>query len=265
MNFCRKGFTLIELLVVISIIAILMAVMMPALRKAREQAKLVVCKSNVKQQGVAICLYMEDNQSIFPTAVAPASYGGPSKSFNDSSYTADIYGGQIGEYGSTANKKRLLNDYLGLPTTATKQMQNNSLKIFICPSDKGATPGENSYFVERTPTYWYTMGRSYTYNAGGNNNNTSQGLWGKKVTDIPNPSRVIVVGDSPAVCYSGNYDPFMYAYWHNKKENGWANTLFVDLHINYQQMTNRDPETGVRTTGQQDFQHGTGWTFVYNH
>ena len=70
MGLRRKGFTLIELLVVISIIAVLMAVMMPALGKAREQAKLVVCKSNVKQQGVAVCLYMQDNQQVFPTAVA---------------------------------------------------------------------------------------------------------------------------------------------------------------------------------------------------
>ena len=265
MSLYRKGFTLIELLVVISIIAILMAVMMPALGKAREQAKLVVCKSNVKQQGVAVCLYMQDNQQVFPTAVAPASYGGPSKSFNDSSYTADIYGGQIGDYGSAAYKIRLLNSYLGLPANATKQMQDNALKIFICPSDNGATPGKGSYFVERKPTYWYTMGRSYTYNAGGNNNNSSQGLWGRKITDITNPSRVIITGDSAAVCYSGNYDPFMYAYWHNKKENGCANILFVDQHVAYMQMTNRDPETGIRTTGVQDFQHGTGWTFVYNH
>jgi prepilin-type N-terminal cleavage/methylation domain-containing protein len=57
----KKGFTLIELLVVISIIAILMAVMMPALAKARELAKNVICKSNMKNLGLAAILWSEDN------------------------------------------------------------------------------------------------------------------------------------------------------------------------------------------------------------
>ncbi|MGE4286803.1 MAG: type II secretion system protein, partial [Phycisphaerae bacterium] len=45
----EKGFTLIELLVVISIIAMLMAIMMPALGKARESARMTLCKTNLKQ------------------------------------------------------------------------------------------------------------------------------------------------------------------------------------------------------------------------
>ena len=45
----RKGFTLIELLVVVSIIALLMAILMPALGEARDQPKLVMCRSNLSQ------------------------------------------------------------------------------------------------------------------------------------------------------------------------------------------------------------------------
>lgn len=60
---CRKGFTLIELLVVISIIAVLMSVMMPALGKAREQAKLVVDKANLKQITLGALLWAEDNDN----------------------------------------------------------------------------------------------------------------------------------------------------------------------------------------------------------
>jgi prepilin-type N-terminal cleavage/methylation domain-containing protein/prepilin-type processing-associated H-X9-DG protein len=55
------GFTLVELLVVISIIALLLAILMPSLQKAREQAKTVVCLSNVKQLGLSWVVYTEDN------------------------------------------------------------------------------------------------------------------------------------------------------------------------------------------------------------
>src|SRR5512147_2062826 len=56
-----KGFTLIELLVVIAVIAILMAILMPALNRAREQGKRAACLSNLKQLGLAWNLYADDN------------------------------------------------------------------------------------------------------------------------------------------------------------------------------------------------------------
>lgn len=61
----KSGFTLIELLVVISIIALLMSVMMPALGRAREQAKTVVCKANLRQWGLCFSLYTVDNDDRF--------------------------------------------------------------------------------------------------------------------------------------------------------------------------------------------------------
>ena len=57
----RRGFTLIELLVVIAIIALLMAFLIPALHRAREQGARAVCLSNVKQLTVAWVLYAQDN------------------------------------------------------------------------------------------------------------------------------------------------------------------------------------------------------------
>ena len=62
----RKGFTLIELLVVIAIIAILAAILFPVFSRAREKARQTSCLSNQKQLGLAVMMYVQDNDEVYP-------------------------------------------------------------------------------------------------------------------------------------------------------------------------------------------------------
>src|SRR5512135_3166239 len=62
----KRGFTLIELLVVIAIIAILAALLLPALGKAKTKANQVHCASNMKNWGTALIMYMGDNNDAIP-------------------------------------------------------------------------------------------------------------------------------------------------------------------------------------------------------
>jgi prepilin-type N-terminal cleavage/methylation domain-containing protein len=64
----RKGFTLIELLVVIAIIALLMVILLPALKSAREQGKRAFCLGNLKQLTIGWIMYADENDSVIPNA-----------------------------------------------------------------------------------------------------------------------------------------------------------------------------------------------------
>jgi prepilin-type N-terminal cleavage/methylation domain-containing protein len=73
--FCRRGFTLVELLVVIAIIALLAALLLPALARAKEHARRAKCISNIKQVSLAIKHFAMDTDSFYPWHVNTSEGG----------------------------------------------------------------------------------------------------------------------------------------------------------------------------------------------
>ena len=110
-----KGFTLIELLVVIAIIALLMGVLMPALRKAREVARMIACGSNQKQVILALATYAQDNDSRLPPS--SADNGGGWHRPNDLNWAQQYWstGRRLtdAEMDSLKNRYHYVGKYLG--------------------------------------------------------------------------------------------------------------------------------------------------------
>ena len=171
----KRGFTLIELLVVISIIALLIAILLPSLARAKELANRAVCSANIRGIIQSCYIYAQSNNSQFPATLAPTTGtttlkitpGGapgapntaPATPYSAGTVTAAWYSG-------TATYA----DPLSCLWMLVLQGQDTP-KSFICPSDPIATTPSLEYQTTAS-----TSGAAYYYNFGnilGTTTNTS--------------------------------------------------------------------------------------------
>lgn len=164
----RRGFTLIELLVVISIIALLISILLPALRNARNAAKNVQCKSGMRQIGLAHALYMADNHDY----LAPSVY-------NTLPWTLTI--------GAGTGPPTADNYYLPVP--AARETDT----VWYCPTYVGAAEFPHHEFNGTFENGWWS---TYTHNA-----NAGHGPVGgtpadlHKFSELPRPSENALLMD----------------------------------------------------------------------
>ena len=231
----HRGFTLIELLVVIAIVALLIALLLPALKKARDAGRIVVCKSNLHQMGVAAHAYLGDWNDTFGSAQSAAGWP-----------TIFAYVGKTGKGGYDLHpaNKRPMSIYLD-----NNIQPESPVAVALCPSDLYGSYNWSSVYDHAGSSYcfncaWY--GRTLVKGQDG----TSQldSYLGVRASQIRQPSRFVLAGDfaiantpfeGSAVYGEGQKN------WHSL--DGRDNTAFVDGHVSFLRIKDFTPTTDEYT------------------
>ena len=216
----RRGFTLIELLVVIAVIAVLMGIMVPALRRAREQARFVACKANLKSYGVLAFMYIDDNDGKMPSAWT-------------SFYSSRTYDGEPHRYCRWHNPDYDLEVYPEYAGPFWPYLKGKG--IHICPAfyavayEYGPSHPEHVDSVPIEPNYSYSM-NSYLAKV-------------RNVTAVKRPSELFFFAEEnlwitapynsyafndTAMCVYEKWDSFGTFHLTRDPEEGVVNAVFLD-------------------------------------